>query len=438
MFDQFYKQRTMRANRLQAKRKGVVALVDLGSAKISCIVMRFDFENAVKAAESGSSTLSACKVIGFSSVPSKGLVNLKTFGGNQIINMLNLVLAKAQAVAKTRVDHVLVSMSVGNLQPVIGGGSTVLEEETVSEQDISQALYACEVPSPPQGREYLHVHPVNFSVDHRTGLHDPRGIAGNRLSVDLQMVTIDETALTNIIDAFECCDVQVAGVAGSPYVTGLATLVKQEQESGAACIDIGAACTGVSIFYKHHMVHVSVLPIGGDHITSDISQAFGITINEAEKLKVRHGSVMALATDDRYMCELQKPTGEVFRITRTELIGIIRPRVEEILDDVVHDLEKAEFNAVPGQSVVMTGGSIHLQDLEAVAKEKIGQSLRFGRPLRLCGLPQAYTGPEYSSTVGLCLHAAQPQDEFWDFPMAKRVSRMNHVERTMNWIKENW
>ena len=436
--DQFGQKRAMRANRMEAKNRGVAALIDIGSSKIACIVLSFDLDQQAAAAERGMSALSTCRVVGYASSPSQGITNGGICGKGNLIDALSLVLAKAQDVAKLRVDHVFAAMSGGAPVPLHCFGSVTLENETASEKDISRALRASEVPAAGPGREYLHAHPINFSVDHRSGIHDPRGEAGNRLSVDLQLISVDEPAVAELISAIESCNVEVAGIAASPYVSGLSTLVAEEHEAGSACVDIGAGTTGISIFYRKHMVHMSVIRVGGEHITADISNAFGISAEEAERLKIMHGSVMATRRDDRYICEFQQTDGAVNRITRTELIGVIKPRVEEILEDVAVDLDKAGFTSVPGQSIVLTGGCVHLLDLDLMAKSMLGRSLRFGRPVRLGGLPQAMTGPEYSTAVGLCLHAAQPQDEYWDFPSADAAPRLSPVERTVSWLRKNW
>ncbi len=428
----------MRANRLEAKNRGVAALLDLGSSKIACIVLSFGFRQQADAPENSAAALSSCRVVGYAASPSQGIENGRISDKGKLIDALSLVLTKAQDVAKLRVDHVFAAMSGGSPVPLHCFGDVALDGETVGEKDISRALHACEVPDPGPERQYLHAHPINFSVDHRSGFHDPRGQAGNRLSVDLQLVSVDEAAVASLIGVIENCNVKVAGIAASPYVSGLSTLVAEEQEAGSACVDIGAGTTGISVFYRKHMVHLSVIRAGGEHITADIANAFGISVNEAERLKSMHGSVMTTRRDDRYICELQQSGGAVSRITRTELIGVIKPRVEEILEDVAVDLDKAGFTSVPGQSIVLTGGCVHLLDLEVTAKEMLGRSLRFGRPVRLSGLPQSMTGPDYSSAVGLCLHAVQPQDEYWDFPQADSMTGVTQIERTLNWLRANW
>lgn len=434
--DQFQQKRIIRANRQDAMKLGVVGLVDLGSSKITSIVMSFNSTSG--RLDSNYNALSACRVIGYSSTPSKGVFYGEMKNQELLTDAISEVLVKAQRIAQERVDYVFVSTSGGmpNTSPCYG--TTELKDDTVQNEDISRALLACDIPKLDSDREYLHAHPINFSVDHRSGFHDPRGECGNRLSVDLQLLSVNSSTTNGLIGVIESCKSKVAGIVSSPYVSGLSTLIPQEQESGAACVDIGSDTIGISIFYKKHMIYSSVIRSGGNLITKDIATAFGISEKDAEQLKILHGGVVTTSQDDSYYCEINKSDGRTDKITRTELTGVIRPRAEEILEDIELELENAGFSSVPGQSIVLTGGCVHLLALESLAKEILGRRVRLGRPIRLSGLPQAMSGPGYSSVVGLCLHAAEPQDEIWDFENLDYPPLVSSIERTIDWLRKNF
>ena len=119
-----------------------------------------------------------------------------------------------------------------------------------------------------EGREVLHAQPVNFALDHRTGLIDPRGQVGNRLACDMHMLTVDQAVIENLLYCVKRCDLELAGVASSSYVAGISSLVEDEQELGAACIDMGGGATGISIFMKKHMIYADTVRLGGDHVTA--------------------------------------------------------------------------------------------------------------------------------------------------------------------------
>jgi cell division protein FtsA len=124
--------------------------------------------------------------------------------------------------------------------------------------------------------------------------------------------------------------------------------------------------------------------------------------------------------------------------SRAELIGIMRPRVEEILEEVRMRLDVAGFDELPAQQIVLTGGGSQIPGLDGMASKILGQQVRLGRPLRVQGLPQAATGPAFASAVGLCLFAAHPQDEWWDFDIPAEKYPARSLKRVLSWVRENW
>ncbi len=146
-------------------------------------------------------------------------------------------------------------------------GEWDLQDSVVTEQDVARVLAACDVPDLGQGREVLHAQPVNFALDHRSGLGDPRGQIGHRLACDMHLLSVDGAAIQNLLYCIKRCDLELAGIASSAYVSGISSLVEDEQELGAACIDMGGGSTGISIFMKKHMIFADAVRMGGDHVT---------------------------------------------------------------------------------------------------------------------------------------------------------------------------
>jgi cell division protein FtsA len=313
---------------------------------------------------------------------------------------------------------------------------------TVDEQDVARVLSACDVPDFGTGREVMHAQPVNFALDHRSGLIDPRGQIGNELSCDMHMLTVDGQAIRNLAHCVKRCDLELAGLASAAYVSGAAALVEDEQELGAACIDMGGGATGISIFIKKHMIYADAVRMGGDHVTSDISMGLEVPMATAERIKTFYGGVVATGMDDREMIETGGETGDWEHdrrtVSRADLIGIMRPRVEEILEEVRARLDAAGFDHLPSQKIVLTGGASQIPGLDGLASKILDRQVRLGRPLRVHGLPQAATGPGFASAVGLSLFAAHPQDEWWDFEIPVDRYPARSLKRAVQWFRDNW
>lgn len=440
----FESQRYMRDRLRSALRRGIVGVIDIGSSKIACMILKVDQErlDARRAEGVGHlGGLDALRVIGFSATQSRGVSAGDVIAMDDAERGIRTVLARAQKLAGVRVDQVIVSTAGASPRSYGVTGDTEVENGEVSTQDIAMAMVSSDMPRFGEGRDVIHAHPVNFTLDHRTGLSDPRGQVGVRIWVDMHMLSARHAAIRNISHAIRRCDLEVAGIAVSPYVSGLSALVEDEMELGAACVDLGGGTTSVSVFMRRHMIYADTIRMGGAHVTQDIAQGFAAPLEDAERVKTLHGGIQATGQDDREQIELPRigADRELDRrlITRTELIGVIRPRMEEILEHVRESLDAAGFEHLPSQRIVLTGGGAQLPGLEDLANGILGDQVRIGRPLRIQGLPQAATGAQFSALVGLATYAAKPQDECWDFDLPAR-NGSQRVRRAMRWFRNNW
>ncbi|WP_417267129.1 cell division protein FtsA [Celeribacter baekdonensis] len=443
MTDLYAAQRAMRNMRKAALQRGVVAILDVGTSKIACLVLRFDGDGFVGGEGVGAlAGQSSFRVIGAATTRSRGVRFGEIDAMAETERAIRTAVQAAQKMAQTRVDHVIACFSGGHPRSYGLDGQVEVEQNIVSEQDVARVLAASEVPDYGLHREVLHAQPVNFALDHRSGLSDPRGQAGQNLAVDMHMLTVDGAVIQNLLYCIKRCDLEVAGVASGAYVSGISALVEDEQELGAACVDMGGGSTDVSIFMKKHMIYADSVRMGGDHVTSDIAMGLQISAATAERIKTFYGGVVATGMDDREMIEVGGDSGDWERdrrtVSRSEVIGIIRPRVEEILEGVRECLDAAGFEHLPSQQIVLTGGASQIPGLDTLAPKILGQQVRIGRPLRVQGLPQAATGAAFASAVGLCLFAANPQDEWWDFEIPTERYPARSLKRAMRWFKDNW
>ena len=452
MTDLYQAQRAMRNRRRAALQRGVIAVLDVGTSKIACLVLRFDgadrgglpANGRMRDAEgvgpmAGQSTF---RVIGTDVTRSRGVRFGEIDAMQETERAIRTAVQNAQKRANVRVDHVIACFSGARPRSYGLAGHTDLQAGVVSEQDVSRALAACDVPDFGQGRDVLHAQPGNFALDHRSGLGDPRGQRGNRLACDMHLLTVDTSVIQNLLYCIKRCDLELAGIASSAYAAGIASLVEDEQELGAACVDMGGGATGLSIFMKKHMIYADAVRLGGDHVTSDISKGLSVPLGTAERIKTIHGGVVATGMDDREMIEIGADSGDWEKdrrtVSRAELIGIMRPRVEEVLEEVRLRLDAAGFDHLPSQQIVLTGGASQIPGLDGLATRILGQRVRLGRPLRVQGLPQMATGAAFAASVGLCLFAAHPQDEWWDFDIPSERYPARSIKRAMRWFADNW
>lgn len=443
MNELFETQRDMRHRREAAIKRGVMAVLDVGSHKISCLVLQFSAEAPeVGAPDVTVPQMGSFRVVGVGTVRSRGV----KFG--EIVDMaeteraIRSAVQKAQKMATLRVDHVIVSFAGGRPRSYGLEGAVDVEQGEVTERDIGRVLAACEVPPFGHEREAIHALPVNFSLDHRTGLADPRGQVGVKLSVDMHMLTLADAPVYDLLECVQRCDLEVAGLSFSGFASGVSTLMENEQQLGAAIVDIGGGATAISVFMRKHMIYGDAVRLGGDHITSDICQGLHLSYDDAERIKTVHGGLVATGSDNGVEIEVPNPMAQWENdrrtVSRSELIGVMRPRVEEILEEVRARLDASGFEHLPSQRIVLTGGTSQIPGIEDLAGRILGGQVRIGRPLRVQGLPQVSAGGAFSSAVGLALHASHPMDECWDFEMPVDRIGTRRIKQAMRWFKQNW
>ncbi|MBC6406602.1 MAG: cell division protein FtsA [Rhodobacteraceae bacterium] len=441
----FPMQRAMRNLCKSAIKRGVLAILDVGSAKISCLVLRFP--HATEPLDRADDTpalprANHFEVIAVATTRAQGVRLGEISAMREAEGAIRTAVQKAQQKAQTPIDHVIACFSGGNPLSYGVSGVIALEDHIVDHGHIAKVLNACLLPDYGSEREVLHAQPVNFTLDGRSGLVDPRGQRGQHLGVDMHLLTIDAAAVQNLALCIARCDLELAGIVNSPYAAAMASLVEDEQQLGAACIDMGAGSTGVAIFLHGHMIHADSVRLGGMHLSNDISMGLQVPIRLAERIKNLHGGVHATSHDDHEMIPLAGESGDWQHDTRcasrAEVIAIMRPRVEEIFEELRKPLEMAQFDKLPSRQIVLTGGGSQTPGLGELASRVLGQQVRLGSPMRVPKLPQDATGPEYSSLVGTCLYAAHLQDEWWDFDQPDAALSAHPLRRIGRLLRGIW
>ncbi|MEM8698987.1 MAG: cell division protein FtsA [Pseudomonadota bacterium] len=448
MFDQVQMYRHHRQRLSIARRRGRLALLDIGSSKITCLILKLDPNRLEAAAEHdrlGTSLFGAIEVVGARTVQSRGVRRGEIVDMDEAARAIRLALLTAEKMAATRVervDHVVVSFSGGQPQSFSTIGEVETETGQVTERDISRALGAAEMPPIEEGRQILHAQPVEISVDFQSGITDPRGMTGRVLSIALHVMTVDARPLANLMECIRQCDLDLAAVVSAPYASGLSALVEDEQRTGALCIDMGGGSTSVSVFLREHLIGIDTVRFGGDHVTSDIAAGLAMRRVTAERIKVLKGGVIPTGVDDREMIDAPEIGEEDLpdrrQISRGMLIGVIRPRVEEILRELRSRLGEMGAQDLPGCAVVLTGAACQMPGVDELVMKYLGRRPRIGRPLRIAGLPQALSGPDYSTAVGLAIYALRRPDELWDFEAPRPMSARGRATEMLRWFRASW
>jgi cell division protein FtsA len=336
-----------------------------------------------------------------------------------------------------------VSVSAGRPASDRISASIEVTGSAIGERDIARVLAAGSRHSAREGRAVLHSLPIGYIVDDAAGVSDPRGMLARHFGIDMHVVTADVSAARNLMLAVERCHLDVEAMVTSPYVAGLAVLADDEAELGAAVIDMGAGTTTIAVFSGGRFVHADGFAVGGHHVTMDLARGLNARVADAERIKTLYGSVLTGGSDERDMIAVPPVDNDEREapqfVSRANLVRIIKPRVEEILELTRDRLASSPFAAEPRGRVILTGGASQLSGLTGLAAQILGRPVRIGRPLGINGLPEEAKGPAFAVATGLLVYPQAAHLEHFE-PRRTRHSATGggYIARVGRWLRESF
>ncbi|HEX7001505.1 MAG TPA: cell division protein FtsA [Trueperaceae bacterium] len=341
-------------------------------------------------------------IIGEGTVPSDGLRKGVVVNLERTIVAVRQSVADAQRMAGVDVKSAWVGVAGSHLKALTSHGMAAIRRgQEVTRSDIERTIENARAVPLEQNMEVLHVIPQEYVVDGNDGIKDPEGMSGVRLEVDVHIVAGAQGPLQNLRRCAVDAGVAVDGLVVQSLASGLAVLNPGEQELTTVLIDIGGGTTDIGVFRRGTLAHSAVIPVGGDHITQDISQLLRIQSDEAERVKRRYGVALPELADRDVELEVANPNYTA-SISTFELAQVIKPRVVEILDLVKRNIEQkmGALELLAG-NVVITGGASLMPGIDQVANERFRLPVRIGKPHGVSGLADVVASPAHATAVGL-------------------------------------
>ncbi|MDQ2731165.1 MAG: cell division protein FtsA, partial [Armatimonadota bacterium] len=276
----------------------------------------------------------------------------------------------------------------------------------ITEQNVQRVMEMARPAQIPVDREIIHILPRGFAVDGQGGVRQPVGMSGARLDVETHVITGGSPFLKNVLKSVQQAGLQVDTIVLEPVATSEAVLTEEEKEVGVVVADIGGGTTDVAVVVDGAIAHSSVIPVGGNHVTSDLAVGLKTSRAEAERLKKEYGcALVSMVTGDE-LVEMSTLEGENKRpILRRALAEIIEPRMQEIYTIIRDDLKQHGFqHSLSG--IVLSGGGSLLHGATELAQETLLLPARIGRPRDVDGQAESLDSPIYATAVGLLYFGA--------------------------------
>lgn len=417
---------TFRAGSTQRGGAPVVAALDVGTAKTVCLIARLD------------TTIDQSRpqpeIIGIGHQVSRGMRAGAVVDLDLAEASIRAAVEAAESMANVRLQRVLTSVTCGGPHSRSLHVELDLNGNAVSEQDMRRVVTHARRSFDTADEEVLHALPVGFALDGCRGIKDPRDMYGDRLGVDINIVSAQAGPLRNLSVTIERSHLDLAASVLAPYASGLSVLVEDERSLGVTLVDMGAGTTSIAVFAEGELQFTHVLPFGGQHVTNDVARGLSTSVEQAERLKTLFGSTLIGARDEKEMVEIT-PMGDAGRgnvpVPKALLNKIIRARLEETFEHIGECLARSGYEPASGRQVVLTGGASQLTGAREIASQVLGRQVRLGAPPPLAGGGEAVTSPAFAASAGLLAYACRYADD----PHLAELTRAASGERP-SWLSK--
>lgn len=403
------------------KSKELFVGLDLGTTKISLVVAK------------GSDQF---EVVGTAQVPFAGIRKGAITNIPATVDAIKKAVSAAELMAGFPITHVAISIAGQHIKGFNSTGVVAIKGNEVNALDVDRALDAASAIAFPPDRERVHILSQEFIVNDQEGVRDPVGMAGVRLEARVHIVTASHTNLQNLAKCVELSGLRLDGFVLDGLATADAVLTPDEKELGVALIDVGGSATHLAIFQRGTVVHTATLQMGSSHITNDIAVGLRTTIQDAEAIKIEHGSTTPEVGDENVKLQIPLLGGKHREVCKKDLVNIIEARVEELLNLVAQEIDHSGYRANLSTGVVLTGGGSLLKGFAEFSEYILEIPTRKGSPVGVGGLSESVTHPAYATAVGMAMYAYRNGLRSKVTPAPEKRNFEKVFTRVRNWIEE--
>ncbi len=396
--------------------------LDIGTSKVCALVAEASLEGDFA-------------VIGHGVSPCSGLRKGVVVNIEATVEAIRAALDEAEKSSGVRIGSVVVGVAGPHIRGLNSHGIVAVRGGEVGARDVDRVIDAARAVAIPLDRQVLHILAQQFAVDDQEGVREPIGMAGVRLEARIHIVTAAQSYGQNLTKCCERAGITPAEMVFEPLASAEAALFPEERELGVALIDIGGGTTDIIVFHAGAVMHTAVLPLGGNHLTSDIAAGIRTPLADAERLKVSYGAATGQVVRRDEMVQVPGVGGrEPKLIARRMLTDILEPRMEEILALAHREIMRSGVADSLASGIVLVGGTALLEGTQELAERIFGIPVRRGLPINLKGMPEELMKPMYTTAAGLllCQGAARGLNG-----AAARYGRLGRLRtRLGDWVRD--
>jgi cell division protein FtsA len=380
---------------MKARDRQLIVGLDVGTSKVSVIVGELSAGEPIE-------------IIGIGTQMSRGIKRGVVVDIESTVQAIQRAISEAELMAGCEIRSAYAGIGGNHIRSLNSSGVVAVKEREIVASDVDRVLDAAKALPIPADQKIIHVLAQEYLIDDQDGIRMPVGMSGTRLEAKVHIVTAASSAVQNMSKCVQRCGLQVDQLILQPLAASVAVLTEDEKDLGVMLIDLGAGTTDIAIWKGGALQHSSVIPLGGDQVTSDIAQALRTATPSAEELKIKYACALAkLAAPEETIQVPGVGERDSRRLSRQLLASVVQPRYDEILGLAHSELRRSGLEDLVPAGIVITGGGAKIEGAVEHAEEVFGMPVRLGLPNGVTGLSDVIANPMHAAGIGFLLYGAE-------------------------------
>lgn len=386
----------MKNTTTKIKKQPIIVGLDIGTTKVVAIAGRKNEHGKIQ-------------VIGMGMADSAGVDHGVVLNIEECTQSVNNALTNLKSNhPDLHIEDVYVGIAGRHIKSMQKTGKRIRtnSDEVITKEDIQQLIEDQRQLFVPEGDQIIDIIPQEFTVDNEKRNVNPVGMFGVEVGANFHIVTGDKHSIRNIKRCVDNLDLNTLDLVLQPLASAAAILSEEDLEAGVAVIDIGGGTTDLAVFHNGTLKHTAVIPYAGTNITEDIRKGLQVLKAQAENMKVRFGTALAVeASADAYITIPGLRGLPKKEISVKNLASIIQARMEEIIKFAHNEIKSLDINHELFGGIILTGGGSELKNITQLTEFITGYNARIGYPVQhVSGSDiEQLENPRFSTCVGLIL-----------------------------------
>ncbi|MBO5012121.1 MAG: cell division protein FtsA [Elusimicrobiaceae bacterium] len=377
----------------------LIAGLDIGSGKITCVAAAHDFET------------NTLKVLAGRSVPCRGLKGGMVSDIRETSAAVTHVLGGIERECNQEVGSLYVGVRGAHLESFSNHGTYNISrmDKEITQADMALAIENAKAMPIKNDNEIVDVITQGYSIDKQKGITNPEGMEGSLLEVDVHITTGSSTHLNNLAKAIQRPGYKIDRIFYGLVPLADTVLTQEEKEIGAMILDLGGETMSVGIYIDGILKFSRDIPYGCDLITSDLSRLLHTSRQNAREIKEKYGVSFPTFLDEEGEIPVPSLDGRsTHNIKKSYVLDIIQPRVEELIEQVGRCVDTSGYKNFPVVGVVTGGGSLmpgvtdHCVNILGLKEVRRGVVQR-----DLITSDDEFFDPQYSTAMALAIYASE-------------------------------